>query len=163
MKFIKSNVNLNAGATYARTPGMINKELNTSNNYNYNVGVVVASNVSQYVDFTLSYSANFNVVKNSIQPQLNNNYYTQSAGIQFNMLSKKGWFFQNDLSNQSYKGLTDGYNQNFWLWNMSAGRKFLKDQKGELKLSVFDLLKQNQELLRGPPLKPMWKMHRTRC
>jgi hypothetical protein len=32
---------------------------------------------------------------------------------------------------------------------MSAGKKFLKDQKGELKLSVFDLLKQNQAITRN--------------
>jgi vacuolar-type H+-ATPase subunit D/Vma8 len=31
---------------------------------------------------------------------------------------------------------------------MSAGKKILKDQKGELKLSVFDLLKQNRSITR---------------
>jgi hypothetical protein len=31
---------------------------------------------------------------------------------------------------------------------MGAGKKFLKDQKGELKLSVFDLLKQNTSITR---------------
>ena len=31
---------------------------------------------------------------------------------------------------------------------MAAGVKFLKEQKGELKLSVFDLLKQNKSISR---------------
>src|SRR5205085_8195284 len=57
--------------------------------------------------------------------------------------------FQNDLNNQLYSGLTEGYNQNYFLWNMSAGKKFLKNQKGELKLSVFDLLKQNRSITRN--------------
>ncbi|HEX6333173.1 MAG TPA: hypothetical protein VFZ78_03040, partial [Flavisolibacter sp.] len=35
------------------------------------------------------------------------------------------------------------------LWNMSIGKKFLKDRKGELKLGVFDLLKQNQSIARN--------------
>jgi hypothetical protein len=29
---------------------------------------------------------------------------------------------------------------------MSAGKKILKGQKGEIKVSVFDLLKQNQSI-----------------
>ena len=127
---------------------LINNVPNISDAYNYNLGAVLGSNISQFVDFNLSYSANFNVVKNSIQPQLNSNYFSQTAGVQFNLLTKKGWFLQNDLNNQMYKGLTDGFNQNYWLWNMGAGKKFLKDQKGELKLTVFDLLKQNRSITR---------------
>jgi hypothetical protein len=44
--------------------------------------------------------------------------------------------------------LSAGYNQSYWLWNASVGKKFLKNQAGELKLSVFDLLKQNQSITR---------------
>ena len=32
---------------------------------------------------------------------------------------------------------------------MSAGKKVLKNQKGEIKVSVFDLLKQNQSITRN--------------
>jgi hypothetical protein len=148
LKFIKSNLNFNAGVSYAKLPGLVNNLENISNSYNYNLGAVLASNINEYVDFTLSYSANINDVKNSIRPNLNNNYFTQSAGITTNFLTKKGSFFQNDISNQTYKGLTDGFNQNYWLWNMAVGQKFLKNQKGELKLSVFDLLNQNKSITR---------------
>ena len=148
LKFIKSNLNWNAGVSYAKLPGLLNNISNISNSYNYNLGAVLSSNISEYVDFTLSYSANINDVKNTIQPLLNNNYFTQSAGITTNFLTKKGLFFQNDISNQSYKGLTDGFNQDYWLWNMAIGQKFLKNQMGELKLSVFDLLKQNKSITR---------------
>ncbi|HYF32477.1 MAG TPA: outer membrane beta-barrel protein [Chitinophagaceae bacterium] len=148
LNFIKSSLNLNAGVSYSRIPGLIDNVENLSNSYNYNVGAVVASNINEYVDFTLSYSANFNRVQNSIQPQLNNNYFNHVAGMQLNLLSKKGWLFQNDVTNQMFRGLTTGFNQNYWLWNMAVGKKFLKDQKGELKLSVFDLLKQNQAISR---------------
>jgi hypothetical protein len=148
MKAIKSNVNFNGGISYSKLPGLINYEKSISDNYNYSFGAVIASNVSEYVDFNLSYNANINKVKNATQPQFNNDYFTHLVGIQFNLLSKKGWFFQNDLNNQyyNYKNAAD---QNFWLWNMSAGKKFLKDQKGEVKLSVFDLLKQNKSITRN--------------
>lgn len=147
LKFIKSNLNWNGGIGYARQPGLINNVKNVSNNYNYNLGAVLASNISEYVDFTLSYSANINTVENTLQPNLNNNYFTSSTGVNFNLLSKNGWFFNNDLSNQLYKGLiSSSMNQDYWLWNMAIGKKFLKNQAGELRLSVFDLLKQNRSI-----------------
>lgn len=144
VKFIKSNVNINAGLTYGSLPGRIDNIKTVTSNYNYNVGAVVASNVSEYVDFNVSYNANFNTIVG--QPQ--NKQVSQTAGVQFNLLSKRGWFFQNDLNNESYSYKGNTPDQNFWLWNVSVGKKFLKDKKGELKLSVFDLLKQNRSIAR---------------
>jgi hypothetical protein len=148
IKFIKSNVNLNAGFTYSKVPGLVNNVSTVSNTYTYSTGIVIASNISERIDFNVSYNANFNTVKNTVQPQLNQNYITQSAGVQVNLLSKSGWFLQNDISNQTYSGLSEGFNQSFWLWNAGVGKKFLKDRRGELKLTVFDLLKQNQSITR---------------
>lgn len=149
LKFIKSNFNLNAGFNYSQQPGLINNVESESKNYTYTLGSVLASNVSQYVDFTVSYSANFNQVKNALQKNINDKYFSHVAGLQLNLLSKNGWLFQNELNNQMYSGLSEGFNQNYWLWNMSVGKKFLKDQKGDLRLSVFDLLKQNQSIVRN--------------
>ncbi len=148
LKFIKSNINLNAGFTWAKTPGFVNYVSSITNNYVYSAGAVVSSNISEYVDFNVSYNVNFNQVRNTVQQQVNNNYTMQSAGAQMNLLSKNGWFIQNDVNNISYSGLSSGFNQNYWLWNAAIGKKFLKKQAGELKLSVFDLLKQNRSISR---------------
>lgn len=148
LKFIKSNLNMNGGLSYSKQPGLINSQENTSKNYTYSLGTVVASNVSQYIDFNISYTANFNKVSNDMRPDLDQKYFSHVGGLQFNLLSKTGWFFQNDLNNRVYTGLGEGFNQNFWLWNLGVGKKFLKDRKGELKLSVFDLLKQNRSISR---------------
>ena len=148
IKFIKSNINLSTGFNYSRLPGLINYENTVTSNYVYNGGIVVASNISEYVDFNLSYNVSFNNTKSSVQGQ-SSKYVNQSAGIQFNLLSKNGWFLQNDLSNQSYKYINNSAsNQNYWLWNAGIGKKFLKNKVGELKFSVFDLLKQNQSITR---------------
>jgi hypothetical protein len=89
------------------------------------------------------------VVRNSIQPNLNNNYYTQGITGRVNWIFGKGFVFQSDINNQSYRGLGAGYNQNFTLWNASVGKKFLKNNAGELKLTVFDILKQNNSITRN--------------
>lgn len=148
LKFMKSNLNLNSGFTYSRLPGLNNTVSGLSNNYTYNTGVGITSNISQYVDFNVSYNTSFTNTKNSLDASKNTNYMTQSAGATLNLLDKKGWFVQNDVSATSYSGLGAGYNQTYVLWNAGLGKKFLKNQAGELKLSVFDLLKQNQSITR---------------
>ena len=148
VKVIKTTVNVNAGFSYAKLPGLTNYKATTTNSYTYNTGIVLASNISEYVDFNLSYNANFSNAKTISTFISNTKYVNQSAGLQVNLLNKKGWFIQNDVSNQTYSGLTDGFNQSYWLWNAAIGKKFLKKKQAELRLSVFDLLKQNQSIVR---------------
>jgi hypothetical protein len=146
---LKLNVNLTTGFNYVRSPGLINNISNFSNTYAVSQGLVVSSNVSEKLDFTVSYSGNYNVVRNTIQPNLNNNYYTQGITGRVNWIFGRGFVVQSDISNQSYRGLGEGYNQNFTLWNASIGKKFLKNNAGELKLTVFDILKQNNSISRN--------------
>jgi outer membrane receptor protein involved in Fe transport len=148
VKTLKLNVNLSTGFNYVRSPGLINSVSNFSNTYAVSQGLVLSSNISEKVDFTLSYSGNYNVVRNTIQPNLNNNYYTQGITGRINWIFGKGFLIQSDINNQSYRGLGQGYNQNFTLWNASVGKKFLKNNAGELKLTVFDILKQNNSISR---------------
>lgn len=149
IKPIKSNLNLNGGIGYVRTPGMVNGVANFTENYNFSAGLTLASNLSEYIDYTLSYAGNFSNAVNSFNPSLNNRFYSHNLSAKLNLLSKDGWFVLNDLSNMVFTGLADGFNQNFWLWNVSAGKKFLEKKRGELKLSVFDLLRQNQSVSRN--------------
>ncbi len=149
LKFIKTTLNLNAGFSYGTTPGLVNYQTTTTDAYAYNTGVVLASNISEYVDFNVSYSANFNNSSTTGKGANSaNKYVNQVVGAQVNLLNKKGWFIQNDVTGNSYTGLSAGLNQNFWLWNAAIGKKIMKKQAGEIKLSVFDLLKQNQSISR---------------
>lgn len=149
LKFIKTNISLNTGFIANRTPGLVDNEEGITTSYNYNAGIVLASNISQYVDYTISYNGSFNNAKNTLQPGENNKYFSHTTTAKLNLLTKKGWLFNTDLTNQIYTGLSDGYNQNYWLWNMAIAKKILKGQKGEVRLSVFDLLDQNQSISRN--------------
>ncbi|MDZ7898111.1 MAG: outer membrane beta-barrel protein [Arcicella sp.] len=148
-KPLKSNFNLNTNLGYVASPGLINNVVNYSYNSTISQGIVVGSNVSENVDFTLSYTFNFNNVENSLRPQLNNKYYNQTASVRGNFTLGKGMVIQTDLTHQQYTGLADSFNQQFTLWNMAFAKKILKKQAGELKLTVFDLLKQNTSIARN--------------
>lgn len=146
--FIKSNLNLNGGANYTRTPAMINSRINLSDNYTYNGGLTLSSNISEKVDFTLSYTGNYSIIKNSIQTQSDNSYYFQTTSLKFNWIFLKGFVLNTNLNHTLYTGLSQSYNQEFLLWNAAFGYKFFKDRSLELKLSVYDILNQNRAINR---------------
>lgn len=145
---IKSNINLNTGISYVRTPGNINSVTNISNAYALNGGIGISSNISEKVDFNLSYNAWYNIVENSIRPQLNNNYFYHLATAKVNVMPIKRLVLSSDLNQRLYSGLSSSFNQQFYLWNAAIGYKLLKDQSLEVRVSVFDLLNQNRSIAR---------------
>ncbi len=147
--FLKSNLNLNAGAGYIRTPSLISGQKNIANSWSLSGGVMLSSNISENVDFTLSYNTNYNMVGNSLQPQLDNNYHLHTARSTFSLIFLNNWVLRNDLSYRYFGGLTDDFNQDYTLWNMNIGRKLFQNNLGEITLSVFDLLGQNDNIVRN--------------
>ncbi len=149
VKALKSNINLNAGYTINNSPTLINGVANEALTHNINTGLTIGSNISKDLDFTLGYTLNYNTVFNSIQPQLNNNYYIHNANFRINWLPIPALVFSSDVLYNAFAGLEDGFNQQFTLWNAGMGYRFGKDRRAELKLSVFDLLNQNNSIARN--------------
>jgi hypothetical protein len=148
LKFIKSNVNLNTGFNYNRSPAVINDVVNLSHNYTISQGVVVSSNISKKIDFTLSYTANYTIVDNSLatQPEGANNYFTHLSTLRASVQPWKGLVLNSNLTNSFFSGLSAELDQNIWFWNASIGYKLLKDEALEIKVTAFDLLDQNTSI-----------------
>jgi hypothetical protein len=146
--FWKLNLNLNNQFGYNRTPTLINGKENISNNYVFTEGLTVSSNINEKIDFGITYNFGYNIVENTIQPQADNNFITHTLEFRNLFLFKKGFLWQNDLTYQSYNGLSDSFNQDYLLWSMSVGKRF-KDERAEIKLTVFDLLDQNNSISRN--------------
>ncbi|TGE22162.1 TonB-dependent receptor [Hymenobacter aquaticus] len=149
LKLIKSNLNLNASATFSQTPGFVNSRLNYNRSPNFGLGAVLSSNISPELDFTLSSNSSQTYARNTVQSQSNSQYFRQNTTLRLNWILVKGVTLQSDVNHVAYRGLTAGYNQNFVLWNASLGKKFLPKQQAELKLFAFDLLGQNNSIQRN--------------
>ncbi len=151
IKPIKSNVSLLGGIGYSQNPGYIDSILNRSNSYSYTNSLIIASNISEKLDFTLSYTSNYSIVKNTekIRNISNTEYWYQSANFRINWIFWKNFVLQTDVAGQFNKGLSTSYNQNYVVWNASFGKKFLKNNAAELKLSCFDILNQNNNISRN--------------
>lgn len=148
IKPLKSNISFNTRLSYSQIPGIVNGVKNFNRNTTIGPGITLASNVSENLDFTLSTSGNYNIVNSSLQPDSDNNFYNQSSFFRFFWRFSDKWFIGSTTSHQWFTGLGDEFNQSFWLVNAEVGRKFFAKDQGELKLSVFDALKQNQAISR---------------
>ena len=149
LRFIKSNLSLTSGLARVRRPSMINDRINTANTYSASGGFILSSNISPNVDFSASYNASYNIVENTMQPQLDNDYFSQRSGTMFSFIFLNHWVFRSDVSHLMYRGLGDDFNQDYILWNMNFGRKLFNNNLGEITLSVFDLLDQNKNIIRN--------------
>ncbi|MFN8261349.1 MAG: TonB-dependent receptor [Chitinophagales bacterium] len=146
---LKSNMNVTGGFVYLRTPTLINSARNIANSYALNAGFSMGSNISKKIDFTISYNANYTIVKNSLQAQNNNNFFNHTASARFNYQFWKGFVFNTSVSNTLNAGGSASYNTSYWLLNASLAYKFLKDESLEVKFSANDILNQNQSITRN--------------
>lgn len=149
LKGIKSNLNLDLSTTVSRTPGLINDEVNYSNNKVYGTGITLSSNISDKVDFTISTRSNFNNANNSLRADLDSRFLNQSSRVKFNCILPAGFVLRTDINHQYYTGLSDGFDDSFFLWTAGIGKKLFKNELGEITLSIFDILEQNQSISRN--------------
>ena len=149
LRFIKSNINLTSSINYSQNPGIINERVNLANTVGITLGTSLNSNISEKVDFNIGTNLNINTVSNSVNSRLDNTYYIHTTNLGLNWIFGKGFVFRTDLFHNSYNGLEETFNQNYLLVNMGIGKKFLKDQRGELRLDIFDLLNQNTSISRN--------------
>jgi uncharacterized membrane protein YgcG len=145
---IKCNLGLNFSTGLSQTPARINGVLNYSDNFNLGPGFTLSSNISEKVDFMVSYNGSFSMVHNSVQKQSDNQYFSHTASAKFNWMFYKGFVFNTSVDNIYYSGLGQGFNTNYLLWNSSVAYKFFKNKSFETKFSVFDMLNQNKSVSR---------------
>lgn len=151
LKPLKSNLSMLAGVSFSQNPGYLDSILNRSNSTSYTNSLILASNISEKLDFTLSYTSNYSIVKNSESSRniRNTEYWYQSANFRINWIFWKNFVLQTDVAGQFNQGLSSSFNENYVVWNASFGKKFLKSNAAELKLSCFDILNQNKNIDRN--------------
>lgn len=147
--FLHSNLNLNGGVNFSRTPSIVNNENNFANTWRYSLGFTISSNFSTDIDISLSSMSTYNVINNTIQKTSDNNYFNQNTRLKVYLLFWESLVLQSDLTNIFNNGLSDTYNNNYLLWNLSIGYKIFSKGQGEIRFSAIDLLNQNTNIQRN--------------
>lgn len=149
LAFMLSKMNLNAFGEYSNTPGLINGKLNSTKSSILALSVILTSNISEKVDFTIISRSSFNWAENELQKDLNTKYFNQFTQAKVNLIFFNNFVFQIDANHQLYSGMSQGYNIDFFLLNFSLGYKFLDRNQAEIKLSLIDALNSNNSVQRN--------------
>lgn len=149
LNFMQSNLNLSARAGVSNRPGLINGQTNYNRNMYVGPGIGISSNLGEHLDFNLSTRGNYNIIRSSLQENLDNNYYTQSTRLDLYWNFAGGFFVSTNINNQWYQGLGEDFDQSVWLMNADLGYRFPPSENFELKMTVFDLLNQNTSIDRN--------------
>lgn len=100
------------------------------------------------LDMGVSASLTFNSDEYSIQGT-RNRYFTHAYSADVSYILPKNFIISSDFDYTFYTGRSDGYNQNYMMWNAGIAKQLFKSKKGEIKFSVYDLLKQNVNVTRN--------------
>jgi len=145
----KLNFNATLGGSFSQNPGLVNDGLNYARTPAFTGALTLSSNISQNLDFTLSSNSTQSYVRNTLNTQLNTNYFNQLTRLRLAWVVGPGISIQTDVTHTLYRGLSSAYNQDYLLWNASIGKKLFPGQRGEIKLYAFDLLAQNRAIQRN--------------
>ena len=148
-KLVKSNINVNFNVGISRTPSIVNDIENFATTPTTGLGIVLSSNISKNFDFTLSTQTNYSEQTNSAQPELNSAFINQENKLKFNLMPWKKLVLSTEFTQMIYEGISDPLSQNILLWNAGIGYKFMKKDAAEIRLTAFDILNQNQSIVRN--------------
>ena len=143
--FMRSNLNFSLSANYANVPTVFDGVKSSTRELNLIPKVIIGSNISKDLDFTVSYSAGINKMFSSLDDAGGSDYVTHAASAKLGWTFLWGLTFRSTLDYVGYTGLDTG-TEDYFLWNLSLGKKFLKNNAAEVRIEAFDVLKQHQAI-----------------
>jgi len=164
LSFVKCNLNIMGGVSYNRIPSAIyitpesgnvlqniidhKYQTNLANNIGYDARVTLGSNISENLDFTVSWNGTYNQAWNTIGQTAKNDYFYHSANGNIKWTFLKRLTLTAAVSYVQYLGFTNKYNEDYVLCNVYLGCKVFKNKRGEVQIGVNDIFDQNTSFAR---------------
>lgn len=146
-KWKGSSVNLTNNVSYTRDVSMVRALKNYTKTFTASQGVGVNLNKEKF-DIGLRLNLAYNDVNYTVNKTLDEDYLTQTYSGDFSYTFPKNIILSTDFSYLINTGRAEGYNQSIPLWNASVRKQVFKKKNGELRLSVNDILNQNENISR---------------
>lgn len=143
------NINTTTNFNLNRDVSLANDVKNYTNNLVIGETVRVNYNYKDKLDLGISGGVSYNRARNTLNTRQNNTYYRYLASVDGSYIFPRNFVLSTDVDYTATTGLTAGFNQSFLLWNANFAHQMFKNKRGELKLTVFDILKQNRSINRN--------------
>nr|WP_294988287.1 TonB-dependent receptor [uncultured Sediminibacterium sp.] len=143
IKKLKSRIDIGINTNYTRNIAFLNGARNNIANLGVGPSLNYSFNKDGLMDINASARLNISKATYSLQSRLNTNYLQQTYNIEMNNYLPLGLIMNNSFNYTINSGRADGFNTKIPYWNASLAKSFLKNKRGELKLTVYDLLNKN--------------------
>jgi len=143
------NINANTTVYYNRDVSIAENVKNYTNNLVLGEDLHLSYQYKEQLDIGIGASVNYHSARYTLSKDRNATYQTYAASADISYIFPKNFVFSSDLDYTITTGLASGFNQNYFLWNAGLAKQLLKNNRGELKLTVYDILKQNRSVTRN--------------
>jgi len=143
-----SSINMSNNISYTQDVSLVRKLKNYTRTFYVSQGLGVNIN-KEKVDFGVKANIAYNKAVYTNSPSQNTKYFTHTYSGDFTYTFKKNLIFSTNFDYLLNTGRAIGFNQSVPLWNASLAKQFFKNKNGELRLSVNDILNQNQSITRS--------------
>jgi hypothetical protein len=149
LDFLRCNFRIGARASIQRLPGMINGDYVPINRNWFQLSGRLDSNISKYIDFTVSYQARYVMNEYSgkkkvggdyVANKIQNNFMFHRVGAELKWIFLKNFKFTGAFVYKKNKSTQDLYDEDFFLCDLFLGHRFLKSRRLEVSIGVNDLL-----------------------
>ncbi len=148
IKFLKTRIQINANVQYNKSLIPINGVDNNLHRWTRTAGLQFQNQNSNVLDYTLGADWTLSTTKYSENTQQNQDFFTHHYFADLTVNFLKTWTINSSMDYSLYTGDLFDKNQALPIWKAYLSRYVMKDKRGQLKLSVFDLLNENKGLSR---------------
>ena len=165
LSFMKCNLNMAANVHYSVTPSAVYDagaspeellqnvaehrfSINKTKNVGYTFRLALGSNISENIDFTISWRGTYNQAWNTLATTDNgenavNNYFRHTASASVKWIFGPGFTLTANAAYHQYLGFSNSYNEQYLLCNLYLGKQVFKSRRGEVLIGVNDIFNQN--------------------
>jgi outer membrane receptor protein involved in Fe transport len=131
---------LGTNSSYNKYISLVNDAKNLTKTLTTGGNVRLDFRLRDSFDINLNARVSNNNTKYSLQSNLNRSFLTHDYELGFNWTMPYNFRIGSDFNYQFYSGQGFGANQSIPIWSASMSKYVLKNKRGEIKLSVFDIL-----------------------
>ncbi|GAB2770508.1 TonB-dependent receptor [Rhabdobacter roseus] len=144
LKKTKATLNVFSSLNFSNNITFINAVENQTRTDAYNVGVRLDLTPVDWLTFYPNANWNISNTRYSINTSQNQQIVNNTYGAEMNIRLPKDIFIKSDFVHRSYVNERFGFNQQIPILNMAVYKLFLKNKRGEMRLTAYDVFNQNR-------------------
>lgn len=149
LRFVRGSVEFSTRSSWNRTRQFINSRENEINTWTAGPELRFELNPGEKLNLGVGVGLDYYRTRYSLQPDLDAKFLSAQYSFSLAWDLPSRFFLSTDFTYTTNSQLSEGYNTSIPIWNTSISKQFLKFNRGELKLSVSDILNRNLGISRN--------------